>query len=134
MLQYFISLSFLPLLKAVASAENLLLGSLPNLQNMANIQPMGMGNMGGLNSFNQLPAFGNLLGEAPPEPQERIPCSCGIFLNGQFRRGSPEQPKGNPALLQELNDPFACSAMGEKQCMNKCLETVGKPSSLVVIK
>ena len=54
----------------------------------------------------------------------KVPCVCGVFLSGQLGKGFFAQPKGNPALLQEYNQPFACNAIGQKQCMNKCLEVV----------
>lgn len=56
--------------------------------------------------------------------KEQIPCTCGVFLTGQFKRGSPEPPKGNPALMYEQEIPFSCNAAGIKQCTNRCLEMV----------
>lgn len=52
------------------------------------------------------------------------PCTCGIFLSGQFVKGSKQPPKGNPALLQEMDNAFMNNAVGNRQCMNKCLELV----------
>lgn len=52
------------------------------------------------------------------------PCNCGVFLTGQFKRGSNEQPKGNPALMYEQDLPFPCNPTGVKQCTNRCLEMV----------
>lgn len=57
---------------------------------------------------------------AAPEPS----CVCGVFLSGQFIKGSNQQPVGNPALLHEQGDRFACNSMGNKQCVNKCLDLV----------
>lgn len=54
----------------------------------------------------------------------QLPCTCAVFLNGQFTKGSPDPPKGNPALLYEQDSIFPCSAQGNKQCTNRCLETV----------
>lgn len=31
--------------------------------------------------------------------KEQIPCTCGVFLTGQFKRGSSDPPRGNPALM-----------------------------------
>lgn len=56
--------------------------------------------------------------------KEQIPCSCAVFLSGQFKKGSNEQPIGNPALLYEQNTILQCTLAGNKQCTNKCLETV----------
>jgi hypothetical protein len=53
-----------------------------------------------------------------------IGCTCGVFLSGQFKKGSKEQPKGNPALLHEHPDIFPCSNIGNKMCTNKCLDVV----------
>lgn len=52
------------------------------------------------------------------------PCTCGIFLSGQFKKGSKEQPKGVPVLTQEMDTPFMNNAIGNRQCINKCLELV----------
>ncbi|KAF5277814.1 hypothetical protein FQR65_LT03795 [Abscondita terminalis] len=54
------------------------------------------------------------------------PCSCGVFLSGQFVKGSKQPPKGNPALLQEMDNPFVNNAVGNRQCINKCLELIIK--------
>lgn len=53
-----------------------------------------------------------------------IACTCGVFLSGQFKKGSKEQPKGNPALLHDQPDTFPCSNVGNKMCTNKCLDVV----------
>lgn len=56
--------------------------------------------------------------------KEPVPCTCGVFLSGQFKRGSKEQPKGVPVLTQETDTPFLNNAVGSRQCTNKCLEVV----------
>lgn len=53
-----------------------------------------------------------------------VPCTCGIFLSGQFKKGSKEQPKGVPVLTQEMDTPCMNNAMGNRQCTTKCLEMV----------
>lgn len=53
-----------------------------------------------------------------------VPCTCGVFLSGQFKKGSKEQPKGVPVLMQEMDTPYMNNAMGNRQCTNKCLELV----------
>lgn len=53
-----------------------------------------------------------------------VPCTCGVFLSGQFKKGSKEQPKGVPVLTQEMDTPFMNNAIGNRQCINKCLEVV----------
>ncbi|OAD60415.1 Follicle cell protein 3C-1 [Eufriesea mexicana] len=55
-----------------------------------------------------------------------IGCICGIFLNGQFIKGSKESPKGNPALIHDLPELFPCTPTGNRLCTNKCLDTVIK--------
>lgn len=53
------------------------------------------------------------------------PCSCAVFLSGQFKKGTSEQPKGLPALMMhELDGSFACNSVGNKMCINKCLDAV----------
>jgi len=51
-------------------------------------------------------------------------CACAIFLSGQFKKGSKEQPKGYPALIHEYPDSIPCTTIGNKLCVNKCLEIV----------
>lgn len=60
------------------------------------------------------------------------PCTCGIFLSGQFKKGSKEQPKGVPVLTQEMDTPFMNNAIGNRQCINKCLELVSITSGVWV--
>ncbi|XP_011502866.1 PREDICTED: follicle cell protein 3C-1 [Ceratosolen solmsi marchali] len=71
-----------------------------------------------------------LITEAPV-----IGCTCGVFLSGQFKKGSKEQPKGNPALLHEHPDVFPCSNIGNKMCTNKCLDVIVKhlPNSPTIL-
>ena len=53
------------------------------------------------------------------------PCSCAVFLSGQFKKGSSEQPKGLPALMMhEVEGSFSCNSVGNKMCINKCLDSV----------
>lgn len=51
-------------------------------------------------------------------------CTCGVFLSGQFKKGSSEPPVGHPALMHEQDSMFPCTPIGAKQCSNKCLEMV----------
>ncbi|GJQ67173.1 hypothetical protein Trydic_g8084 [Trypoxylus dichotomus] len=55
-----------------------------------------------------------------------VPCGCGIFLSGQFEKGSKEQPKGLPALTQEVGGFFPNNPIGIKQCTSKCLDMIIK--------
>ncbi|XP_015185037.1 PREDICTED: uncharacterized protein LOC107070967 [Polistes dominula] len=58
--------------------------------------------------------------------EEPVGCVCGVFLSGQFKKGSKEQPTGNPVILHEQSDSFPCTSHGNKQCINKCLEIIIK--------
>lgn len=58
------------------------------------------------------------------EKPEVVPCTCGIFLSSQFKKGSPDPPEGSPALLLDINKAFACNQVGVRQCQSKCLEAV----------
>ncbi|XP_014605231.1 PREDICTED: uncharacterized protein LOC106787408 [Polistes canadensis] len=58
--------------------------------------------------------------------EEPVGCVCGVFLSGQFKKGTKEQPTGNPVLLHEQSDSFPCTLHGNKQCINKCLEMIIK--------
>lgn len=51
-------------------------------------------------------------------------CTCGVFLTGQFKKGSNEPPKGHAALMHEQDTMYPCTPLGAKSCSNKCLETV----------
>jgi hypothetical protein len=65
-----------------------------------------------------------------------FPCSCAVFMSGQFKKGSIDQPKGSPALIQELDfSPSTCNPTGIKMCINKCLESIVKhlPNSPAII-
>lgn len=58
--------------------------------------------------------------------EKPVGCVCGVFLSGQFKKGTKEQPTGNPVLLHEQSDSFPCTLHGNKQCINKCLEMIIK--------
>ncbi|XP_018579805.1 follicle cell protein 3C-1 [Anoplophora glabripennis] len=58
------------------------------------------------------------------EAKDPVPCTCGVFLSGQFKKGSKDQPKGVPVLTQEMDTPFFNNAVGNRQCVNKCLELI----------
>ncbi|KAJ8918280.1 hypothetical protein NQ315_014150 [Exocentrus adspersus] len=60
------------------------------------------------------------------EAKDPVPCTCGVFLSGQFKKGSKDQPKGVPVLTQEMDTPFSNNAVGNRQCVNKCLELIIK--------
>ena len=72
----------------------------------------------------EAPILENALVESAYQPDELVPCTCGVFLSGQFIRGSADPPKGNAALMHELEDKFPCTLLGNKQCTNKCLDIV----------
>lgn len=56
--------------------------------------------------------------------KQPIGCLCGVFLSGQFTKGSKEQPKGFPLLVHEHPDPLPCTIAGNKLCTSKCVEAV----------
>lgn len=58
------------------------------------------------------------------EHEKPVPCTCGVFLTGQFKKGSSAPPIGNPALMHEQELQFTCNQVGIKQCTNRCLEMV----------
>ncbi|CAH0557826.1 unnamed protein product [Brassicogethes aeneus] len=69
------------------------------------------------------------------EKESPIPCTCGVFLTGQFKKGSKDQPKGSPVLTQEMDNSFMNNSVGTRQCTNKCLEVIIKhlPKSSEII-
>jgi hypothetical protein len=66
---------------------------------------------------------------------DSTPCSCAVFMSGQFKKGSNEQPNGLPALIQETDVTFPCTPSGTKMCINKCLDSIVKhlPNSASII-
>ncbi|CAA9995933.1 unnamed protein product [Nesidiocoris tenuis] len=66
----------------------------------------------------KLPTLTEILN--PPGTPQLTPCTCGVFLSGQFNRTSPVQ--GNPVLMNEHDEHFTCNRVGDKQCINKCLD------------
>ena len=56
----------------------------------------------------------------------QYPCSCGIFLTGQFNSSRKESPKENPSLMQELQLHLPCTEKGNKMCINRCLDAIVK--------
>lgn len=59
-----------------------------------------------------------------PAPANATTCTCAVFMSGQFKRNSAEQPTGFPALISELEQAYPCNPMGMKSCVNRCLESV----------
>lgn len=53
-------------------------------------------------------------------------CFCGIFMGGQFKKGSKEQPKGKAILSQKQTVSTSCNSIGNRICLNSCLNTVSK--------
>jgi hypothetical protein len=76
-----------------------------------------------MNALDFSPLIPPILGNTLP-PTESFPCVCGVFLSGQFVKGSRDPPKGNAALLHEHSDPVPCNPFGNRQCTNKCLDLV----------
>uniref|UniRef100_A0A182P0B7 MaoC-like domain-containing protein n=1 Tax=Anopheles epiroticus TaxID=199890 RepID=A0A182P0B7_9DIPT len=70
----------------------------------------------------------------------RFPNRCQLDEEVQFsvkfnRYNRTEQPKGNPGIQLELMQHFPCTTSGNKQCANKCLDSIVKhlPNSQNVI-
>ena len=62
------------------------LHSLPSLPSLTNLQ-----------NYQNLHTLPNFLSNQPSndlghEEKEKIPCTCGVFLSGQFKKGSQQQP------------------------------------------
>lgn len=70
------------------------------------------------------------------QSSESVPCSCAIFLTGQFnKQNRSEPPRGNPGIQMELMQHYPCSSSGNKQCSNRCLDAILKhlPNSPALI-
>uniref|UniRef100_A0A336MK61 CSON001023 protein n=1 Tax=Culicoides sonorensis TaxID=179676 RepID=A0A336MK61_CULSO len=83
---------------------------------------------------SSLASLGRNLTNANNNP-DLTPCTCGIFLTSQFKKGSTEQPTGNPVLMSEINQVFPCNLAGQKMCQNKCLDSIVKhlPNSPMIL-
>lgn len=88
-----------------------------------------------LNLKNDLKAKFALAQPSSNSILDATPCSCAVFLSGQFKKGSSDQPKGSPALIQETEINYPCTPTGTKMCINKCLESIVKhlPNSAPII-
>ncbi|XP_058824706.1 follicle cell protein 3C-1 [Topomyia yanbarensis] len=67
---------------------------------------------------------------------ENVPCTCAIFLTGQFNKyNRTEPPRGNPGIQLELMHNYPCTSAGNKQCSNRCLDAILKhlPNSPALI-
>lgn len=67
---------------------------------------------------------------------DSVPCSCAIFLTGQFnKQNRSEPPRGNPGIQIELMQNYPCTSAGNKQCSNRCLDAILKhlPNSPALI-
>ncbi|KAL0281463.1 UNVERIFIED_CONTAM: hypothetical protein PYX00_002445 [Menopon gallinae] len=125
-----------PLLASLIALSNAQLDTMRTMQNIALPTLMPLPSLPSLPTLSKnlptLPGiqpFNAFLTNAGPGQNEmprgeKVPCTCGVFLSGQFKRGSPLPPDGNAVFLQELTDSLQCNAVGEKHCINKCLETI----------
>lgn len=86
-------------------------------------------------SFSTPAPFANPLNSLSIAENNGVPCSCAVFMSGQFKKGSSDPPKGFPALIQETDINFPCTQAGTKLCINKCLETIVKhlPNSPAIV-
>ncbi|XP_026830811.1 uncharacterized protein LOC105283049 [Ooceraea biroi] len=66
----------------------------------------------------------NIVKSSTNSHEQSVGCVCAVFLSGQFKKGSKEQPKGYPALFHEHPDPLPCTAIGNKLCTSKCLDAI----------
>lgn len=67
---------------------------------------------------------------------DNVPCSCAIFLTGQFnKQNRSEPPRDNPGIQLELMQHYPCTTAGNKQCSNRCLDAILKhlPNSPALI-
>lgn len=83
-------------------------------------------------AWEKLGRFNEITAPQPPSninggpTAAQVPCTCGVFLSGQFEKGSSAQPRGHAALMHEQDALLACNQQGNKQCTNRCLEMVRK--------
>lgn len=85
------------------------------------------------NIFN-LPSLTKTHQNTTIDTTNMIPCTCGVFLSGQFKKGSPDPPNGDPAFINEIEQVFPCNYAGQKLCQSKCLEAVSFLSENLIIR
>lgn len=66
----------------------------------------------------------NLVNSSTNLSEQPIGCVCAVFLSGQFKKGSNQQPKGYGILLYEHPEVLPCNAAGNRLCTTKCLDAV----------
>lgn len=121
----FVKVIFLAALVASLDAQ------LPNT--ISSLMPSGSGS----NLFPTIDFSGGVpsLPGMEQRPANATACTCAVFMSGQFKRNSAEQPSGFPALISEENQVYPCNAIGLKSCVNRCLESIIKhlPNSDAII-
>lgn len=103
--------------------DSSLISAVPQLNSIGSLMPAGLPDPFKNIDFSAVP-------QLPSIDQQTIPanataCTCAVFMSGQFKKGSSEQPTGYPALISELEQAYPCNAGGMKMCVNRCLESVG---------
>ncbi|XP_043477048.1 uncharacterized protein LOC122508039 isoform X2 [Leptopilina heterotoma] len=58
--------------------------------------------------------------------KESSGCFCGIFMDGQLKKGSGGQPKGEAILSQKQSISGPCNSIGNRICLKSCLKTALK--------
>lgn len=119
----FVKIVFVTLLVATID-DSSVVSAVPQITNT--IGTLGMPGSPPTNLFQNID-FGNVPTLPPfdkPAPANATTCTCAVFMSGQFKKGSTEQPNGFPALISELEQAYPCNPMGMKTCVNRCLESV----------
>lgn len=124
----FVKVVFVTLLVATIDETAVLVSAEPQLTNgIGSLMPGGgAGGAAPTNIFQNID-FGNVPTLPPfdkPAPANATTCTCAVFMSGQFKRGSTEQPTGFAALISELEQAYPCNPVGMKTCVNRCLESV----------
>ncbi|XP_058977770.1 follicle cell protein 3C-1-like [Musca domestica] len=74
----------------------------------------------------KLPKKSRLSSNRLTNSTELVPCTCGIFLNSQFTKGSTDPPRGEAVISNLLDRTFPCNGIGQRQCQTKCLEQIAR--------
>lgn len=118
----FVKVVFVAVLIATID-DAVLVSSAPQLPNtIGSLMP---GSPGTTNLFPNID-FNSLANIDKPAPANATTCTCAVFMSGQFKKGSMEQPTGFPALISEENQAYPCNPIGMKTCVNRCLESVSE--------
>lgn len=119
-IKMFVKVIFVTLFVATID-EAVIVSAIPQSNSLGHLELPGGTNLFQNIDFGNVPSLASI---DKPAPANATTCTCAVFMSGQFKRGSSEQPSGFPALISEENHAYPCNPIGMKSCVNRCLESV----------